>query len=912
MLPTGKVLYFTGPTIARAYLLDPVTRTTERVDPPSLPGQSDPANIFCAGQSLLPDGRVLIVGGTVERRVGLNTIFTFNPFTKTWARGPNMRHGRWYPSQVLLGDERTAILDGLDERGEPFTNPDLEVYDATSGTVSLAAVRGTAGQPPTGGLYPHLFSMPSGRVLVAGPERRDSWFFELGQGGALSWQEAPDLIARHTWGTGVIMPAGTEGSSTVALIGGADKDALPDSGTSTPLTSTETFDEQNAAAGWVPGPALNVGRAHHNTVLLPDGTMATVGGGYGILNGNRRTGNAAHHQIELFDPVTTSWKLGPAQAELRTYHSTALLLPDGSVLSAGDDVNGGTDVDTAEIYEPPYLFRGSRPAIDSAPGAVGYGATFTVGTRDPVARAVLIAPGAVTHANDMGQRYVPVKLSHRTDGGGVDVVAPSGPDVAPPGYYMLFLVNDAGVPSVSRFVRLRPGPKPPAIEAAPTAPLSLEELTLTATPGEGAGLISSLEWDLDADGAFDDGASNPVMKSFAAPGQHTVRVRVVYDTGLSATAERVVAIGNRAPTATIDFSPTAPLSLDAVSFTVSATDPDGSVATRHWDLDGDGSFDDGDGAVVSRAFPRKGTYTVKAQVTDDFGAGATASTAVAVANRPPIASFGQSPADAIPAEVVTFTSTASDLDGTVTALEWDTDDDGSFDDGTAATAARAYAEAGEYVVRLRATDDDAGVSVASQPVVVRRPSLVPPPPPDFTAPPQTTLTRPPPAQTGSAPPLAPALLAKQRATGAAKRALKRRFGRAYKRAKRKQISCKRRSLTRFRCRYSFGSKTTKRKGIVEVLLVGSRVTTRFRPWDAACPRGGSGAAGPARGEARLRPPRAADAPRRCPAGRIRAGRTRGTCRYPAGTKAARACSTARRASHPCRWSFTRPIACMNA
>ena len=121
--------------------------------------------------------------------------------------------------------------------------------------------------------------------------------------------------------------------------------------------------------------------------------MATVGGGYGILNGNRRSGDpAVHRNIELYDPATGQWTLGPAQDELRTYHSTALLLPDGRVLSAGDDGYGGSSNDTAEIYEPPYLFRGPRPTIASAPDEVTYGDTFTVQTSSDATKAVLMAP----------------------------------------------------------------------------------------------------------------------------------------------------------------------------------------------------------------------------------------------------------------------------------------------------------------------------------------------------------------------------------------------------------------------------------------------------------------------------------------------------------------------------------------
>jgi hypothetical protein len=828
MLPTGKVLYFTGPDIGHAYLLDPVTQTTENVDPPSLPGQTSPANIFCAGQSLLADGRVLIVGGTVTRRVGARTIFTFDPFTKTWARHPDMRHGRWYPSQLLLADGRTAILDGLDERGEPFTNPDIEVYDTSVDTVSVAAVRGMTGQPPAGGLYPHLFLMPSGRALVAGPQREDSWFFESSPGAGLTWEDAPNLTTRRSWASGVLMPGGAQGSSTVELIGGADKDALPDSGTSTPLASTETFDERNVSAGWTPGPSLNVARAHHNTVLLPDGSMVTVGGGYGILNGNRRTGDlATQRQIELYDPASNSWRLGPSEDELRTYHSTALLLRDGRVLSAGDDVNGGSDVDTAEIYEPPYLFKGPRPAIESAPDTIGIASTFTVSTKDQVSRAVLMAPGAVTHANDMGQRSVQLQVAQRTDGEGVDLVGPKSPNIAPPGYYMLFLLNDSGVPSVAKFVRLRMPPKPATIDIAPPAPLTHEDVTLTAAAAPGGVPISGVEWDIDGDGSFDDGASNPVTTAFGSPGPHVIRVRRTDDAGASTVSERTLTVGNRPPTATIGFSPPSPVSLDSVSFTASTGDPDSAIATVLWDLDDDGAFDDGSGPNALGQFPRKGSYVARVLVTDELGASITASVTVIVANRSPAATFEHAPAQPVPLEVVTFTSTSSDLDGAVTSVEWDTDDDGSFDDAAGGTATRTYPASGEFTVRLRVTDNDGDQAVGAQSITIRADSAPIGPLTGFEQPIGGIQS----GTNGAATQQLPltATLSKELARSKARRALRRRYGRRYKRATSKVLSCKRRSATALRCRYKFRSKGERIGGTVEVVQNGTRVTARVQP-----------------------------------------------------------------------------------
>jgi galactose oxidase-like protein/Kelch motif protein len=492
MLHTGKVLYFTGTTQGRAYLLDPLTQTTKAVFPPRIAEREDePANIFCAGQSLLDDGTVLVMGGTIGRREGLDTIFTFDPVSETWKRQANMHHGRWYPTQVLLADGRTVVMDGLDETGEPNVNQQMESYTRLwddMDWVQLLLTRGQPGQPPTGGLYPHMFQMPSGRVLVAGPEPTDSWSFSLNSIGALDhWEDYPNPT-RHTWGSGVLLPGDANASTRVALIGGVDRASLPDTGTSTPLPGVQTFDEANPAAGWTSAPPLNNGRAHHNTVQLPDRSMVTVGGGYGILNGNRRSGDPAiHRNIELFDPATGQWSLGPAQDELRTYHSTALLLPDGRVMSAGDDGYGGSTNDTVEIYEPPYLFKGPRPTIASAPGSITYGDTFTVETSADTTKAVLMAPAAVTHANDMSQRHVPLQATVGPPGT-LTVEAPARPELAPATYYMLFVLNDQGVPSVAKFIQLKHGRFPgyPTLSppVAPNPPSPDTTVPDTTSPDE--------------------------------------------------------------------------------------------------------------------------------------------------------------------------------------------------------------------------------------------------------------------------------------------------------------------------------------------------------------------------------------------------------------------------------------------
>jgi hypothetical protein len=201
---------------------------------------------------------------------------------------------------------------------------------------------------------------------------------------------------------------------------------------------------------------MHYARSYHNTTVLPDGSMVTIGGGRGLfdpdqnysLYADRRT-----RRVELFDPSSGAWRLGPSEVEDRAYHSTAVLLPDGRVWSGGDDFHADKIHDTAEIYSPPYLFKGARPRITSAPSALAWDATFNVSTRGNPVRAVMMAPNAVTHADEMNARLVPLRLAQRA-GGGLTLQAPPNANVAPPGYYMLIVLNDRGVPSVARWVRL--------------------------------------------------------------------------------------------------------------------------------------------------------------------------------------------------------------------------------------------------------------------------------------------------------------------------------------------------------------------------------------------------------------------------------------------------------------------------
>ena len=580
LLPTGKVMLWGRPpgdpgavTAGYGWLWDPVTGASKRIDPPNIvhpDGQLKPANIWCAGQSLLADGTVLVTGGNLADQTtgndwkGLATAFTFNPFTETWAVQPRMRHGRWYPSQLLMGDGRTLIMSGLDESGVEQMNKDVEMFtpgatSAAAGTMSLIGSQGGAGQPPTGEYYPHLFWMPSGRALVAGQHVADSWFLTPPSGsGSFSWTDAPNLSRGRFYGNAVLQPGGPAGSTRVLELGGAD---LP----ATAAADSETFDEQTSA--WTPAPAQNIGRGHANTVLLPGGSMVTVGGGLGIGPTGIYDATTDQKQVELYNPAKGAWRLGAAQQQRRAYHSTALLLADGRVLSAGDDApeagvaNSGRYIDDAEIYEPPYLFNGdgslaSRPQASLAPASVRWGTRFAV--RSPstdITRAVLVAPGATTHANDMQQRHVELAVAQNYSGTGVNVVSPPNANVAPPGYYMLFLLNSRGVPSIARFIRLdpaAPAPEvlPPTDRTPPNVSITApaQNATVTGTLDVVAGAsdavgVASVQFKIDGQNLGAADTSAPYRASWntatASAGGHTVTAVARDAAGNSATSSPI-------------------------------------------------------------------------------------------------------------------------------------------------------------------------------------------------------------------------------------------------------------------------------------------------------------------------------------------------------------------------------------
>jgi hypothetical protein len=253
-----------------------------------------------------------------------------------------------------------------------------------------------------------------------------------------NWTTLRSQIRRVGNGSAHLMlPGWQTGSSRVMVIGGRLNGLA--------RAATQTFNYARRANGWRRGTPMPTPRSNMNVVQVPDGSAYVVGGNSVSTRGTPR------RRTMHFDPATRRWRNMAAQAPRRAYHSTALLLPDGRIMSAGDEAAGGGR-QLIDFYSPPYLFQGPRPRIARAPQTVSNGQRFRVRTRGPEARrAVLMAPGATTHANDMNARHVQLAITRTNRGFKARVPSRK---VAPPGHYMLFVLRANGVPSVARWVRV--------------------------------------------------------------------------------------------------------------------------------------------------------------------------------------------------------------------------------------------------------------------------------------------------------------------------------------------------------------------------------------------------------------------------------------------------------------------------
>lgn len=453
LLPTGKVLGWgkyedggvmgTHGSIPR--LWDPASGQFTAIQADTM--------LFCSGHTFMADGRLMVSGGHKDDDTGIDATNIFDPASQSWSVAPKMAFGRWYPTVTILPDGRLLTMAGRDSASKVVTTP--EIWENNQ-WVQLPGA-GTVNIP----YYPRNFVAPDGRIFMAGERTRSRWFDVDAMNGTKrgKWTDGPNHTLfpfTRDYGTAVmyepgkIMYTGGGGNSTWAQ--------SPDPKTGTPTRIAEKIDLNGGNPQWVSAGTMAFARRHLNSTILPDGTVLITGGTSG---GGFADINPAHaaKAAELWDPKSNQWTTLASNSVMRIYHSVSLLLPDGTVLhgASGNALAGGSvvpDEPNHEIFQPPYLFKGARPAITSVPATVGYLQTFSVATPNAaqVTDVRWIRLGSVTHAFDMSARAN--TLSFTRTATGVDVTAPASGNLAPPGYYLLFILNRNGVPSAGKIVRI--------------------------------------------------------------------------------------------------------------------------------------------------------------------------------------------------------------------------------------------------------------------------------------------------------------------------------------------------------------------------------------------------------------------------------------------------------------------------
>jgi hypothetical protein len=482
ILPDGRVLLWgrrDKPTDSldvqecTPFVWDPKTKGIMRTPQPAL-ADGTKVNLFCSGHTFLPDGKLLVIGGHLEDEKGVNQVAIYDWEHNTWAPTALMNHGRWYPTAVTLANGEVLACAGTyaDAAGNIQHNDVQQVWS----NGAWHSLVNFVGLMP----YPRMHVAPSGQVFMSGPLATT---YSLDTGGAGTWTP----VGNRAHGAREYAPSVMYDVGKTLYIGGGNN---PD--TQKPTDAAEIIDLTAATPAWRPTGAMHFARRQHNATILPDGTVLVTGGtqgGGGPNNGfNDLTPGASVHAAELWDPHTNAWTLLASENIDRCYHATAVLLPDATVLSAGGGEyrpDGRADNDPkdshrdAQIFSPPYLFKGARPEIQQAPDQVTYGQSFVVSSAQAgqIGQVTWIRLPSVTHSFDQNQRIN--FLAFSVQGSTLTIRAPSGPNVCPPGHYMLFLLNKSGVPSVARIVQIRL-PVAPAVARLAAIPVAAEGRSATA------------------------------------------------------------------------------------------------------------------------------------------------------------------------------------------------------------------------------------------------------------------------------------------------------------------------------------------------------------------------------------------------------------------------------------------------
>jgi hypothetical protein len=503
VLHTGKVLFWgrrkevgssNYPTLNEhecfPFLWDPVSQApavATQKQPVDSSGQT--VNLFCSGHTFLSDGRLLVIGGHLFDSQGSNQACIYDPTADTWTATAPMNNGRWYPTAVSLPDGSVLVSSGTFATGplqpppnQSQVNTIQQIWSGGNWT-SIVEFKGLP-------LFPRMHVLADGRVFMCGG-LATSYFLNLDNGG--TWTPGPVRAeANRDYAPSVMYDVGK-----VLFIGGGSDTDPADMGSGPPTNIVEKIDFNLDGVWHKTTSPMKYARRQHNATILADGTVLVTGGTQGQGSAqytvfNDLTIGAPIHAAELWDPATDQWTVLAEESFDRCYHSTAVLLPDATVLSAGggeydpnndDHANNPKDsLPNGQIFTPPYLLiKPDRPSITSAPPQVTYGELFEVQTpqASDIRRINFIRLSSVTHSFNQGQRLNILQFETKSGvASTLSVTAPPSANACPPGHYLLFLIDADGVPSVGQIVQITAG----ISQAAITAVRSLRMADLAPKP----------------------------------------------------------------------------------------------------------------------------------------------------------------------------------------------------------------------------------------------------------------------------------------------------------------------------------------------------------------------------------------------------------------------------------------------
>lgn len=449
LLPDGRVMSYGtdnkgNQTGLFAYDVWDPTQGTTAASHLTLPNTTG-TDTFCSGQIVLPsNGAVLLMGGdrvvNKKRNYSVADVNLFDYRSSALYKAPQpMADERWYPTSITLSNGEVLILGG---RSDPTTYVSVpEVYSENTGWRRLVGADSVDAYGARNWSYPRAWQAPNGKVFISTIWGGTYYLDASGTGSVtrtpLNLRTSHYYLPSVMFAPGKILSLRNYNSAQVIDITGA-----------TPKATSVTGVGQE--------------RLHGSATVMADGQVLVNGGS---LIDNWAFGVA--YAAKIWNPATSKWATAAKAAKMRLYHSVALLLPDATILTGGGGAPGPVTNLNAEIYTPPYLFKkdrtgtlAPRPVITDAPTVTTWKQAFTVDTNitgaDRVSKVTFIKTGSVTHTIDFDQRLVPVNYTTQATARGtqVTITAPDSADIATPGYYMVFVFNSAGVPSVAKIIRL--------------------------------------------------------------------------------------------------------------------------------------------------------------------------------------------------------------------------------------------------------------------------------------------------------------------------------------------------------------------------------------------------------------------------------------------------------------------------